>query len=78
MSRWNPSIDSNSTLVFPANNILEGNSKALKQVCKFVNVYGPYKDTKPYWDMLSIQNLMSRDNFIVGRDLNLTLSARKV
>lgn len=52
VTSWNENFDPISTNVLHACIVVELRSKALGNVFKLINVYGPCGDKKPYWDGL--------------------------
>jgi hypothetical protein len=43
-----------------------------------LNIYGPYQDRVPLWESLLWKSFISKDNMIIGGDLNFSLGAAEV
>jgi hypothetical protein len=48
--------------------------KEFDQVLKVMNIYGPYADRRPFWEMLALSGAHEGPYVIIGGNLNLNLS----
>lgn len=67
-----------STSLLNAGIQLDCRSKEPGRDFKVINLYGPYVERNPFWDMLIPQDSLASENVIKGEDLNLTLHSREI
>jgi hypothetical protein len=78
LTAWNPRKVDFKAYVTAAGILLEGQEKDLNKNMKLLNRYGPYSERRAFWETVKEEGLFNESNLVMGGDLNLTTSCRKV
>ena len=73
MEDWNPRLCTFNPFKTCDGILLEGKVHGIKKSVDFMNMYAPYKDQRSFWDKFDDSHLLSLENLVIVRNLNLTL-----
>jgi len=74
----NPSLGNFQAFTTSAGLLVEGHVRGFQEMIRVLNIYGPYRDRRSFWDMVDRSKILLLDNLFVGGDLNLTLGPSEI